>query len=318
MEPTGTPTPAEPLTIVVPCYNEAEVIERFCGELVHVLEHAGVAWQVCFVDDGSSDSTLERLNSLANAEPRIRVYSLSRNFGHQIALSAGLTSRLIGGRDDGRRSAAPTRAIPQMIALAQRRRRCPRHREDTEGASWFKVATADAFYWLINRFGETSIVPGAADFCLLSVRAHKAVCAMPERHRFLRGMVAWIGFNRTYVPFQAPRRPAGQSKYTTFKMLSLAIDALFSFSAAPMRMATRLGLALLVPGALYFLYIVVRYVALDDFVRGWGSLIGTLMIIGGIQLIFIGMVGEYLARIFEESKRRPLYFFKQTPDDGGD
>jgi glycosyltransferase involved in cell wall biosynthesis len=170
------------------------------------------------------------------------------------------------------------------------------------------------FYWLINRSGETSIVPGAADFCLLSARAHAAVCAMPERHRFLRGMVSWIGFDRAYVRFQAPRRSAGESKYTTFKMLGLAVDALFSFSAAPMRIATRVGLALLVPGTLYFLYIVARYLVLDDFVRGWGSLIGTLMIIGGIQLIFIGMVGEYLARIFEESKRRPLYFFKQTPD----
>jgi polyisoprenyl-phosphate glycosyltransferase len=191
-------------------------------------------------------------------------------------------------------------------------------REETEGASWFKVVTADAFYWLINRFGETEIMRGAADFCLLSVRAHAAVCAMPERHRFLRGMVSWIGFNRTYVSFQAPRRPAGESKYTTWKMVALAVDALFSFSAAPMRMATRLGFALVVPGMLYFLYIVVRYVAMDDFVRGWGSLIGTLMIIGGIQLIFIGMVGEYLARIFEESKRRPLYFFKQRPDDAGE
>jgi polyisoprenyl-phosphate glycosyltransferase len=141
---------------------------------------------------------------------------------------------------------------------------------------------------------------------------------MPERHRFLRGMVAWIGFSRTYVPFQAPPRVAGESKYTAIKMLGLALDALFSFSAAPMRMATRLGVALLVPGTLYFLYILVRYVAMDDFVRGWGSLIGMLMIIGGIQLIFIGMVGEYLARIFEESKRRPLYFFKQNPDDVDD
>ena len=318
MEPTATPTTSEPLTIIVPCYNEAEVIERFCGELVRVLDHAGVVWRVCFIDDGSSDSTLERLNSLASADPRLGVYSLSRNFGHQVALSAGLDVTLgsaVVMMDADLQH--PPALIPQMIALWRSGSDVVSAvREDTEGASWFKVATADAFYWLINRFGETSIVPGAADFCLLSVRAHKAVCAMPERHRFLRGMVAWIGFNRTYVPFQAPRRPAGQSKYTTFKMLSLAIDALFSFSAAPMRMATRLGLALLVPGALYFLYIVVRYVALDDFVRGWGSLIGTLMIIGGIQLIFIGMVGEYLARIFEESKHRPLYFFKQTPDDG--
>jgi glycosyltransferase involved in cell wall biosynthesis len=305
------------LTIVVPCYNEAEVVEQFCAELTGVLERLDLAWGVCFVDDGSTDTTLERLNRLAAADQRLRVYSLSRNCGHQIALSAGLDvtigSAVVMMDADLQH---PPALIPEMIALWRRGFDVVSAvREETEGASWFKNATAKTFYWLINRFGETTIVPGAADFCLLSARAHQAVCAMPERHRFLRGMVSWIGFNRAYVPFQAPRRPAGESKYTTFKMLSLAIDALFSFSAAPMRMATRLGLALLVPGALYFVYIVVRYVALDDFVRGWGSLIGTLMIIGGIQLIFIGMVGEYLARIFEESKRRPLYFFKQTPDD---
>ena len=213
----------------------------------------------------------------------------------------------------------PPALIPQMVALWRSGYDVVSAvRQETADATWFKTITAKTFYWLINRFAETPIVAGAADFCLLSARAHQAICAMPERHRFLRGMVSWIGFNRTYVPFQAPRRPAGQSKYTTLKMMSLAIDALFSFSAAPMRMATRFGLALLVPGALYFLYILIRSVALDDFVRGWGSLIGTLMIIGGVQLIFIGMVGEYLARIFEESKHRPLYFYKQTPDDRGE
>lgn len=316
MDRAGKQTSSD-VTVIVPCYNEAEVVERFCAELVGVLERVDLAWRVCFIDDGSTDSTLECLNGLANADHRICVYSLSRNFGHQIALSAGLDvtagSAVVMMDADLQH---PPALIPQMVTLWRSGYDVVSAvREDTEGATWFKMATANAFYWLINRFGETPIVPGAADFCLLSARAHKAVCAMPERHRFLRGMVSWVGFNRTYVPFQAPRRPAGQSKYTTFKMLSLAVDALFSFSAAPMRMATRLGLALLVPGALYFLYIVVRYVALDDFVRGWGSLIGTLMIIGGIQLMFIGMVGEYLARIFEESKRRPLYFFKQTPDD---
>jgi polyisoprenyl-phosphate glycosyltransferase len=308
------------MTVIVPCYNEAEIVERFCAELVSVLERLDLAWRVCFIDDGSTDSTLERLNGLANADHRVRVYSLSRNFGHQVALSAGLevTAGSAVVMMDADLQHPPT-LLPQMIASWRGGYDVVSAvREETEDATWFKKISAKAFYWLINRFGETSIVPGAADFCLLSARAHQAICAMPERHRFLRGMVSWIGFNRTYVPFQAPRRPAGRSKYTTLKMMSLAIDALFSFSAAPMRMATRFGLALLVPGALYFLYILIRYVALDDFVRGWGSLIGTLMIIGGVQLIFIGMVGEYLARIFEESKRRPLYFFKQTPDDGGE
>jgi len=314
---TGRQAAAD-MTVIVPCYNEAEIVERFWAELSAVLGRLDLPWRVCFIDDGSTDSTLERLNGLARTDSRIQVYSLSRNFGHQIALSAGLdvTAGAPVVMMDGDLQHPPA-LIPQMIALW-----CggcdvvSAVREDTEDATWFKNATANVFYRLINRFSETPIVPGAADFCLLSVRAHEAICSMPERHRFLRGMVSWIGFNRTYLPFQAPRRPAGQSKYTTFKMMSLAVDALFSFSAAPMRMATRFGLALLVPGTAYFLYILIRYVALDDFVRGWGSLIGTLMIIGGVQLIFIGMVGEYLARIFEESKRRPLYFFKQTPDDG--
>jgi dolichol-phosphate mannosyltransferase len=305
------------LTVIVPCFNEAPVVHRFTAELVEVLERLDPGWRVCFIDDGSTDATLERLNEIAAHDGRIRVYSLSRNFGHQIALSAGLDvtvgSPVVMMDADLQH---PPALIPEMVALWRSGYDVVSAvRQETADATWFKRVTANTFYWLINRFGETPIVPGAADFCLLSVRAHQAICSMPERHRFLRGMVSWIGFNRTYVPFQAPSRTAGESKYTTLKMVSLAVDALFSFSAAPMRMATRFGLALLVPGALYFLYILLRYVALDDFVRGWGSLIGTLMIIGGVQLIFIGMVGEYLARIFEESKHRPLYFFKQTPDD---
>jgi len=307
------------LAIVVPCYNEAAVVERFYGELTRALETVDVDWRACFVDDGSTDETLERLNGLARSHRRVHVYSLSRNFGHQIALSAGLDVTLGSAvvMMDGDLQHPPA-LIPAMIELWRRGSDVVSGvREDMEDAGWFKRTTARAFYRLINSMSETEIVPGAADFCLLSARAHAALCAMPERHRFLRGMVSWIGFNRSYVRFQAPKRPAGESKYTTFKMIALALDALFSFSAAPMRTATRLGLALLVPGILYFVYILLRYFAVNDFIRGWGSLICTLMIIGGIQLIFIGIIGEYLARIFEESKRRPLYFFKQVPDDRG-
>jgi len=309
------------LAIVVPCYNEAAVIERFHAELVRALAPiADVDWQLHFVDDGSTDGTLERLNALAQRDRRVRVYSLSRNFGHQVALTAGLdaTRGLPVVMMDADLQ-HPPEILPSMIAKWREGYDVVSAvREDTDGASWFKRATAAGFYWLINRFGDTAIVPGAADFCLLSPRAHDAVCAMPERHRFLRGLVSWIGFNRAYVPFQAPRRGAGESKYTALKMVRLALDAVFSFSAAPMRMATRLGVALFLPGTLYVLYILIEYASGDQFVRGWGSLIGTLMIIGGIQLICIGIIGEYLSRIFEEAKHRPLYFFKQTPerDDG--
>jgi dolichol-phosphate mannosyltransferase len=185
-------------------------------------------------------------------------------------------------------------------------------RNTTSGASVVKRGTAAAFYWLINRVSDVEIVPGAADFCLLSRRAHEALIAMPERHRFLRGMVSWIGFSRARVPFDAPERPAGTSKYTLLKMMGLAIDALLSFSAAPMRIASRVGLLLVLPGIGFLVYVVYRYF-IGQTVPGWGSTVSVLLILGGTQLVFIGLIGEYLSRIFEETKQRPLYVFKQRP-----
>ncbi len=308
---------AAELSVVVPCFNEAVGIDRFHADLAAALDRLPLSWHVYFIDDGSTDGTLERLNALAKGDRRVRVYSLSRNFGHQVALSAGLdvtdgTAVLMMDAD----LQHPPAIVPEMVAQWRAGADVVSAvRRETADATWFKRASARLFYWLINRLGDTPIVPGAADFCLLSTRAHAALCAMPERHRFLRGMVSWIGFTRVFVPFEAPERSAGTSKYTPLKMTALAADALLSFSAAPMRLASRMGVALLAPGAVYFIYILFRYVTMNDFVRGWGSLIGTLLVIGGIQLIFIGLVGEYLARIFEESKRRPLYFFKQTPGD---
>jgi dolichol-phosphate mannosyltransferase len=302
------------LSLIVPCFNEAQILDQFYVELTTVLEALPLSCRLVFVDDGSTDETLQRLNALALRDRRMRVYSLSRNFGHQVALSAGLdaTTGAVLMMDADLQH--PPALIPEMVSLWQRGHDVVSAvRGNTEDATWFKRATAGLFYWIINRLTDTPIVPGAADFCLLSERAHQALNAMPERHRFLRGMISWIGFDRAFVRFDAPRREAGSSKYTSARMMFLALDALLSFSAAPMRVATRLGLALVIPGVLYFAYVLVRFFALNDFVRGWGSLMGTLLIIGGIQLVCIGIVGEYLARIFEESKHRPLYFFKQEP-----
>jgi dolichol-phosphate mannosyltransferase len=308
------------LNVVVPCYNEAEGIRTFKAELTRVLDRLDLPWLIVFVDDGSADATLDELNALSAADRRVRVYSLSRNFGHQIALSAGLDvtgDSLVLLMDADMQH--PPDVIPRLIAEWRNGADVVSTvRERTEDAGWIKRTTASVFYWLINRMTDTPIIPSAADFCLLSPRAHRALCSMPERHRFLRGMISWIGFRRALVPFHAPKRHAGQSKYSTFKMIVLALDAIFSFSAAPMRLATRLGFAFAIPGAIYFLYILSRYFVTNDFVRGWGSLIGAVLIIGGIQLIFIGITGEYLARIFEESKRRPLYFFKQQPEDAAE
>lgn len=305
------------ICIVAPCYNEEAVIGRFHDSLRTVL--AGLHdldYRIVYVDDGSSDSTLEVLNAIAAGDPRVQVYSLSRNFGHQTALSAGL--------DVARGDAVlmmdsdlqhPPELIPEMTALwRQGHEVVSALRMGNAGDSLAKRLSSQVFYGFINRLSDVPIVPGAADFCLLSRPAHQALCAMPERHRFLRGMVSWIGFRRALVPFHAPARAAGYSKYTLRKQLRLALDAVFSFTAFPMKLAFRTGLLVAGLGMTFLVYILSRFLFLGDLVPGWASLICTLLLLGGVQTVFIGLLGEYLGRVFEETKGRPRYFFKQEPE----
>jgi dolichol-phosphate mannosyltransferase len=304
------------LTVIVPCYNEAEGIEAFYQQVRAVLDGLPrTAGRIVFVDDGSTDGTLDRINRIADRDEAVDVYSLSRNFGHQVALSAGID---VAHGDAVVMMDSDLQHPPQLIPELVRQWQAgfdvvSAVRRTTSGAGFLKKATASAFYWLINRLSDIEIIPGAADFCLLSQRAHEALVAMPEHHRFLRGMVSWIGFPRTLVPFDAPERPTGTSKYTPLKMMGLAIDALLSFSAAPMRIASRMGALLAIPSLAYLAYVVGRYFLVGDLVPGWGSTVSVLLIVGGLQLVFIGLIGEYLSRIFEETKRRPLYVFKQRP-----
>ncbi len=305
------------LCVVAPCYNEVSVIERFLSALRATLDRMPEAdYRIVIVDDGSTDGTLRILNQLAALDGRLEVYSLSRNFGHQIALSAGLDvaqgdAILLMDSD----LQHPPEVACEMVALWRKSGAdvISAVRRTTSGASFFKKWSARLFYSLINRMSEISIVPGAADFCLLSARAHRALCAMPERHRFLRGMISWIGFERAVVEYDAPSRPGGESKYTVLKMVALAMDAVVSFSATPMKMATRAGAAAAVAGGAYLLFALARYLLVGDLERGWGSLISAVLILGGFQLLFLGLMGEYLVRLFDEAKRRPLYLFKQTP-----
>jgi len=319
---TAGATPENPvddfsLCIVTPCFNEVAIIEQFLTALRSALDSVpGARYRIIVVDDGSIDGTLQVLNRLAAEDPRISVYSLSRNFGHQIALTAGLDvaegDAILLMDSDLQHPPAVARAMVEEwrasgadIISAVRR--------STDDASLFKRWSGSFFYWLINRMSETPILPGAADFCLLSARAHRALRAMPERHRFLRGMISWIGFERRLVEYDAPPRPGGHSKYTILKMAGLAMDAILSFSATPMKVATRLGAMAAAIGAGYLVYALARYFVLGDLERGWGSLMGAILIIGGIQLLFLGLMGEYLVRLFDEAKRRPLYVFKQVP-----
>jgi dolichol-phosphate mannosyltransferase len=305
------------LSIICPCYNEAEVIDDFHARLVCVLDElAGVECRMIYVDDGSADETLDRLNQISSRDPRVRVYSFARNFGHQIALSAGLdaadTDAVILMDSDLQH---PPELIPEIIQRWQDGHDVVSMvRRQTAGASPFKRWTSDGFYRLFNRFGGVRLEPGAADFCLLSRRAYEALHKLPERHRFLRGLVAWIGFKRCFIPYDARQRHAGTSKYSLPKMLRLAADAIFSFSAQPIRAATKFGLLVAGGGFLYLAYILARSVLLGDLVAGWGSLISVVLILGGLQLTFLGVLGEYVARIFEEVKGRPLYVLKQRPE----
>ena len=188
------PTDPQQLNVVVPCYNEADGIRTFKAEVTRVLDRLDLPWQIVFVDDGSTDETLGELNALAQDDPRVRVYSLSRNFGHQIALSAGLDvtgDSLVLLMDADLQH--PPDIIPKLIAEWRNGADViSTVRQRTEDAGWFKRATTKVFYWLINRITDTPIIPSAADFCLLAPRAHRALCSMPERHRFLRGMISWI------------------------------------------------------------------------------------------------------------------------------
>lgn len=313
---TSTPGAPQLLSVVVPCFNESEVIEIFYRALKQVL--AGIDaldHEIVFVDDGSADDTLDRLNRIMAADPTARVCSLSRNFGHQIALTAGMDAAvgdavIIMDSD----MQHPPSLIPELV----RQWRAGYDvvsavRQQTAGESWFKGVTSRGFYRLLNSMSGTKVPQGAADFCLLSARVCASLRGMPERHRFLRGLVSWVGFKRVLIPYVAPERAAGKTKYSLVKMVTLALDAVFSFSAEPLRLALRAGLVVAFGGFVYLAYTLISGYVHNTLVPGYASLIGVVLILGGFQLAFFALITQYMARVFEEVKGRPIYLLKQEP-----
>jgi polyisoprenyl-phosphate glycosyltransferase len=304
------------LSVICPCYNESEVIGLFYDELRPVLDRLeNIDYEILLVDDGSADDTLDKLNAIAEKDENVRVLSLSRNFGHQITLTAGLDhaagDAVIMMDSDLQH---PPSLIPELVrnwregydvVSAVRLR--------TEGETWFKGFTSRGFYTLLNALSGTKVPQGAADFCLISRRVCDSLREMPERHRFLRGLISWAGFRRTLVPYESPKRAAGKTKYSLVKMVTLALDAVFSFSAEPLRLALRAGLTVTFVGFFYLVWTLIYGWLIKGLVPGYASLIGVTMILGGSQLIFIGLIGQYLARVFEQVKGRPIYLLKQEP-----
>ena len=320
-EPAATAEPAAPLrpdpfvSLVVPVFNEAAVLPLLLPRLRAILDGLPGGGEVCFVNDGSEDGTGAYLEAQAAADPRLVLVDLSRNFGHSIAITAGL--------DHARGEAVvvmdcdlqdPPELIPQMVEMYRKGYDVVHARRRTRrGESAFKRATARLFYWTLKVAAERSPEPHVGEFRLMSRQVVAALSALRERHRLVRGLVAWVGFRQTVIDFERPARAAGTTKYPLLKMVRLAWDGMTSLSAAPLRLATLLGLFALLCGVAYSaLAVYVGYVK-GLGVPGWTSLVILNIFFSGVVLICLGLVGEYVARIFEEVKGRPLYFLRREP-----
>jgi len=298
------------LSVIVPCYNEELVLRATHERLSQVL--AGLPELSCeflFVNDGSQDQTQQILETLQLSDPRVRVLRLSRNFGHQIAVTAGLeeaTGDAVVIIDADLQD--PPEIIPEMI----QRWREGNHvvyglRAEREGESKFKLWTAKLFYRIINRLSDTKIPVDAGDFRLLDRKVVQVLKAMPERARFLRGMVSWAGFSQTSVTYQRAARHAGESKYPLAKMIHFAIDGIISFSLVPLKLAIWTGFIAIWIAVAGIIVAILDRLLEKNLTRGWASLFVAVLFMGGIQLVSLGIIGEYLGRIYTEVKRRPLY-----------
>lgn len=298
------------VSVVAPVLNEEEVVLTFLDRVHTALKH--VQHEVVLTDDGSTDDTAEILSTRCAEDPRLRVIELSRNFGYQAAVTAGLDHArgdVIVTIDADLQD--PPELIPQLIECwAKGSDVVYAVREERQGESWIKLATARWFSRVFTRLAELDVPTGAGDFRLLDRRAVDALRAMPERNRFLRGMTVWVGYTQSSVPYRRDPRFAGQTRYRWRTLLRISVDAISSFSHLPLQLATLLGF---VAAGLAFLGI--PYVILNRllglYVKGVTTLLFAILLLGGIQLITLGIIGEYISRVYDEVKRRPLYVVRQ-------
>jgi polyisoprenyl-phosphate glycosyltransferase len=304
--PEKTPRIPTLLSLVAPVYDEEELIEEFVRRATAAI--GAFPFELVLVNDGSSDRTPELLDRIADTDPRVRVVHLSRNFGHQAALTAGLEHArgdVVAMIDADLQD--PPELIPEMVArwsegadvvYAVRQRR--------EGETAFKLATASWFYKLFDKLAQVDLEPNSGDFRLLDRRALDALLSMTERSRFLRGMTVWVGFSQTAVSYQREARHAGETKYTLRKMLRFSLDAIASFSHLPLQLATYAGM-LSAGLAFVAIPVVIALRIAGSYLPGFGSITIAILLLGGIQLIALGVIGEYVGRIYDEVKHRPLY-----------
>jgi polyisoprenyl-phosphate glycosyltransferase len=306
---------APTFSIVAPVFNEFETLPVFYQRIVEVMEEVGDSFELVLVDDGSRDGSYQVMRELHERDPRVRCVEFSRNFGHQIAISAGLDhakGRCVVIIDSDLQD--PPEVIPKMIfrwkegaevVYAQRVKRT--------GETRFKLITASAFYRLITRITAVDIPRDTGDFRLLDRTVVDALVAMREHHRFMRGLSAWVGFRQEAVHYERQERYAGETKYPLVKMVRFSLDAITGFSYAPLQLATSLGF-LLAGVSLFGIVVAVLLRVVNHAIVGQATTLILVLLMGGIQLIFLGILGEYLGRIYDEVRARPLYIVREVLD----
>jgi glycosyltransferase involved in cell wall biosynthesis len=297
------------LSVVVPVLNESENLRPLLRRLVPVLEQATRSFEIIVVDDGSTDDTLDVLRALHRTDPRIKAISFSRNFGKEIAIAAGLDyasgqAAIIMDAD----LQHPPEVVAELIAKwREGYKNVYAQRRDRYADSRLRRALTHRFYHLFDAFGETNLPPGAGDFRLLDRQAIEAIARMRERARFSKGLYAWIGFKSIGVPFDVAERAAGTSKFSYRKLTRFALDGLMSFSTIPLRVWTYIGFAISFLSLSLTAFFLIRTLIYGVDVPGFATLIVSVTFFSGIQLLSLGVLGEYVGRIFAEVKRRPLY-----------
>lgn len=299
-------------SVVIPVFDEGENLELLHRRLSRVLQHLCEDYEIILVDDGSRDNSLQVIMRLRKSNPRVKVISFSRNFGHQMAITAGIdysSGDAVIVMDADLQD--PPEVISQLIEKWKEGYDTVYAIRESRKDPISKRAIAFVFYRLFNRMSEVDVPVDAGDFRLMSRRVVDILRTMPERNRYLRGLASWVGFSQASISYARDERYRGERKYTLWQSARLAVDGITSFSHFPLRLVTQLGLAVSLAGFLYGAIIIILGLFFDRVVPGWTTLMAAVIFLGGVQLIVVGVVGEYIGRIYVEVQQRPLYLIKQ-------
>ncbi|SHJ86488.1 glycosyltransferase family 2 protein [Paramaledivibacter caminithermalis] len=301
------------ISILIPVYNEEKTLHMLYERLKRVSEKMDYDFEFLFINDGSKDRSLDIMRELRQKDSRVSYLNLSRNYGKEIAMAAGFDyvvgdAIIIMDAD----LQDPPELIPRMVSYweegyddvyAKRRNRA--------GESWFKKKTSYWFYRILKKLSKIEIQEDTGDFRLLSRRAVEAIKKIKEHHRYTKGFFSWIGFNKKEILFDREPRAAGKTKWNYYKLLELAVEGIISFSAAPLRISTVIGFMIAMFSFIYMIYVIMKTLLFGDPVAGYPSLVSLILFLSGIQFIILGVIGEYLGRVFNETKNRPLYFAEE-------